>query len=89
MHPILVISVLTGPFSFYILTIFMCQMSIIRLIESISTAFIYPMVVSILLVPKLVASVGEFVVHFRAGEVIMVMSRGGWFLIVVVKVEGG
>ena len=83
------ISVLTGPFSFYILTIFMPWMSIFRLIESISTAFIYPMVVSILLVPKLVASVGEFVVHFRAGEVIMVMSRGGWFLIVVVKVEGG
>ena len=47
---------------------------------------IYPMVVSIFLVPKLIASVGEFTAHFGMGWIIVVVSGGVW---VVVKVEGG
>ena len=45
------------------------------------------MVISISLVPKLIASEGEFTVRFGAGWVIMVVSRGGWVL--MVRVEEG
>ena len=80
---------LAGPFAFYLLPIFVPWVPIFRLINSISVMFVYPVVVSISLVPKLVASEGEFAVHFGVGWVIVVVSRGGWVLIVVVEVEEG
>ena len=80
---------LAGPFAFYLLPIFVPWVPIFGLIEYVFIVFVYPMVVSISLVPKLVASEGEFTVHFGAGWVIVVVSRGGWVLIVVVKVKEG
>ena len=80
---------LTGPFTFYILTVIVPWMPVFRLIESIFIIFVYPVVVSISLVLKLVASVGMSTVCFVPGWVIMVVSREGWVLIVVVGVEGG
>ena len=89
MHPIGVVSVLAGSFTFYILTIFMPWMPVSRPINFISIMFVYPMVVFISLVLKLIASVGESTVHFIPGWVIMVVSGGGWVLIVVVRVKEG
>ena len=80
---------LAGPFAFYLLPIFVPWVPIFRLIEYVFIVFVYPMVVSISLVPKLVASEGEFAVCFGAGWVIVVVSGGGWVLIVVVEVEEG
>ena len=80
---------LAGPFAFYLLPIFVPWVPIFGLIEYVFIVFVYPVVISISLVPKLVASEGEFAVHFRVGWVIMVVSGGGWVLIVVVKVEEG
>ena len=80
---------LVGPFTFYILTVFVPWMPVFRLINSISVVFMYPVVVSISLVLKLVASVGKSTVCFVPGWVIMVVSGEGWVLIVVVGVEGG
>ena len=77
---------LAGPFAFYLLPIFEPWVPIFRLIEYVFIVFIYPVVVSISLVPKLVASEGEFTVRFGAGWVIVVVSGGGWVLIVVVEV---
>ena len=77
---------LAGPFAFYLLPIFMPWVPIFGLIEYIFIVFVYPMVVSISLVPQLVASEGKFAVRFGAGWVIVVVSRGGWVLIAVVKV---
>ena len=78
---------LAGPFAFYLLPIFMPWVPVFGLIKYVFIIFVYPVVVSISLVPKLVASEGKFAVHFRAGWVIMVVSGGGWVLIVVVEVE--
>ena len=78
---------LAGPFAFYLLPIFVPWVPIFGFIKSVFIVFIYPMVVSISLVPKLVASEGKFTVRFGAGWVIMVVSRGGWVLIVVVEIE--
>ena len=80
---------LAGPFAYYLLPIFVPWVPIFGLIEYIFIVFIYPVIVSISLVPKLVASEGEFAVRFRAGWVIVVVSGGGWVLIVVVEVEEG
>ena len=80
---------LAGPFAFYLLPIFMPWVPVFGLIEYVFIIFIYPVVVSISLVPKLIASEGKFTVCFRAGWVIVVVSRGGWVLIVVVEVEEG
>ena len=76
-HPVWVVSVLTGSFAFYILIVFVPWMPVFRLINSISVMFVYPVVVSISLVPKLTVSVGEFTVCFGVGWVIVVVSRGG------------
>ena len=89
MHPVWVVSVLAGPFAFYLLPIFMPWVPIFGLIEYVFIVFVYPMVVSISLVPKLVASEGEFTVRFGVGWVILVVSGGGWVLIVVVEVKEG
>ena len=78
---------LAGPFAYYLLPIFVPWVPIFGLIEYIFIVFIYPVIVSISLVPKLVASEGEFAVRFRAGWVIVVVSGGGWVL--MVKVEEG
>ena len=80
---------LAGPFTFYLLPIFVPWVPVFRLIESVFIIFVYPMVVSISLVPKLIGSEGEFAVHFGVGWAIVVVPRGGWVLIVVVKVEEG
>ena len=80
---------LAGPFAFYLLPIFVPWVPIFGLIESVFIVFVYPMVVSISLVPKLIASEGKFIVHFGVGGVIVVVSREGWVLIVVVEVEEG
>ena len=80
---------LAGPFAFYLLPIFVPWVPIFGLIKYVFIVFVYPVVVSISLVPKLVASEGEFAICFRAGWVIVVVSRGGWVLIVVVEVEEG
>ena len=89
MHPIGMVSVLVGPFAFYLLPIFVPWVPIFGLIESVFIVFIYPMVVSISLVPKLIASEGKFTVYFGVGWVIVVVSSGGWVLIVVVEVKEG
>ena len=80
---------LTGPFAFYLLPIFVPWVPIFGLIKYVFIVFVYPVVVSISLVPKLVASEGEFTVRFGAGWVIVVVSGGEWVLIVVVEVEEG
>ena len=53
---------LAGPFAFYLLPIFVPWVPVFRLIEYVFIVFVYPVVVSISLVPKLVASEGEFTV---------------------------
>ena len=80
---------LAGPFAFYHLSIFVPWVPVFGLIEYVFIVFVYPVVISISLVPKLVASEGEFAVHFGVGWVIVVVSGGGWVLIVVVEVEEG
>ena len=80
---------LAGPFTFYLLPIFVPWVPVFGLIEYVFIVFVYPMVVSISLVPKLIASEGKFAVCFGAGWVIVVVSRGGWVLIVVVEVKEG
>ena len=80
---------LAGPFTFYLLPIMEPRGPILGLIEYVFIVFIYPVVISISLVPKLVASEGEFAVRFGVGWVIVVVSGGGWVLIVVVEVEEG
>ena len=69
---------LTGPFAFYLLPIFVPWVPVFGLIEYIFIVFVYPVVVSISLVPKLIASEGEFTVCFRAGWVIVVVSGLWW-----------
>ena len=76
---------LTGPFAYYFLPIFMPWVPVFGLIEYVFIVFVYPVVVSISLVPKLVASEGEFAVCFGAGWVIVVVSGGGWVLMVEVE----
>ena len=68
---------LAGPFAFYLLPICVPWVPVFGLIKYIFIIFVYPVVVPISLVPKLVASEGEFAVRFGVGWVIVVVSGGG------------